>query len=69
MSDPAASLDTGGAGAAPARSIDFIQLLRRLVKEKPFGAVGGVITLVLLVTGLFADVLAPDGMNDTDKLN
>ncbi len=69
MSDPAASLDTGGAGAAPARSIDFIQLLRRLVKEKPFGAVGGVITLVLLVTGLFADVLAPYGMNDTDKLN
>ena len=69
MSDPAASLDAGGAGAAQARSINLIQLLVRLVKGKPLGAIGGVITLVLLFTGLFADVLAPFGMNETDKLN
>ena len=67
MSDPAASLD--GAGAGQGRSINFLQLLRRLVKEKPLGAIGGVITVVLLFTGLFADVLAPFGMNETDKLN
>ena len=67
MSDPASSLD--GAGAGQGRSINFLQLLQRLVKEKPLGAIGGVITVVLLFTGLFADVLAPFGMNETDKLN
>ena len=69
MSDPAASLDASGAGSPQAKSIDLIQLLSRLVKEKPLGAIGGVITLALLFTGLFADVLAPFGMNETDKLN
>ena len=39
--------------------------LIRLVKEKPLGAVGGFITLALLVTGIFADFLAPYGMNET----
>ena len=36
----------------------------RLVKEKPLGTVGGVITLLLLLTGIFADFLAPYGMNE-----
>ncbi len=36
----------------------------RLVKEKPLGTVGGVITLVLLLCGIFADFLAPYGMNE-----
>jgi peptide/nickel transport system permease protein len=35
----------------------------RLVKEKPLGAVGAVITLLLFFTGIFADSLAPYGMN------
>ena len=44
--------------------------LVRLVKEKPLGAVGFVITVLLLFTGIFADYLAPYGMNDmhTDRL-
>jgi peptide/nickel transport system permease protein len=33
----------------------------RLVKEKPLGTVGLVITLLLLFTGIFADFLAPYG--------
>jgi len=37
----------------------------RLVKEKPLGTVGGVITLFLLFTAIFADVMAPYGMNET----
>jgi len=37
----------------------------RLVKEKPLGTVGLVITLLLLFTGIFADFLAPYGMNET----
>jgi peptide/nickel transport system permease protein len=35
----------------------------RLVKEKPLGLVGGAITLLLLLTGIFANFLAPYGMN------
>ncbi|MBA7483851.1 Oligopeptide transport system permease protein OppC [subsurface metagenome] len=37
----------------------------RLVKEKPLGTVGGVITLLLLLTGIFANFLAPYGYNET----
>lgn len=36
----------------------------RLVKEKPLGAFGGVITLLFLLTAIFANVLAPHGMNE-----
>jgi peptide/nickel transport system permease protein len=39
--------------------------LIRLVKEKPLGAIGGIITLLLLFIGIFADFLAPYGMNET----
>jgi peptide/nickel transport system permease protein len=39
----------------------------RLVKEKPLGMIGAVITLVLLLTGIFADFLAPYGMNELHK--
>ena len=35
----------------------------RLVKEKPLGLVGGIITLLLLLTGIFASFLAPYGYN------
>ena len=34
----------------------------RLVREKPLGVVGGVIVLLLLFSGIFADVLAPYDM-------
>lgn len=37
----------------------LLVMLKRLVKEKPLGTLGGVITLVFLLTGLFANVLAP----------
>ncbi len=45
----------------PSGPIDF---LKRLVKEKPLGVVGAIITLLLLLTGIFADVIAPYGMNE-----
>jgi len=38
----------------------------RLIKEKPLGTVGAVVTLLLLLTGIFAHLLAPYGMNDTN---
>ena len=39
----------------------LVDFLIRLVKEKPMGAVGAVITVLLLLTGIFADFLAPYG--------
>ena len=44
------------------RSSNFFQ---RLIREKKLGAFGAAITLVLLLTGIFADVIAPYGMNET----
>jgi len=43
--------------------------VRRLIREKPLGAAGGAIFLLFLFCGIFADVLAPYGMNDTDLLH
>ena len=43
----------------------------RLFREKPLGAVGGIIFLMLLVTGIFANYLAPYNyveMNPMDRL-
>lgn len=37
---------------------------KRLFREKPLGAAGAVICLIFLVCGIFADVLAPYGMNE-----
>jgi len=37
----------------------------RLVKEKPLGAVMGVVTILLLLVAIFADLIAPYGMNET----
>ena len=43
------------------RLIDF---LSRLVREKPLGTFGGIIVLLLLFCGIFADVLAPYPMKE-----
>ncbi len=37
----------------------------RLVKEKPLGVAGGILTLLLLLTGVFADFMAPYGLNES----
>ncbi len=42
----------------------LVSFLTRLVREKPLGAAGAVITLVLLLTGIFANFIAPYGMNE-----
>ncbi len=38
--------------------------LHRLLREKPLGAIGAVITVLLLTVGIFADFLAPFGQNE-----
>jgi len=42
----------------------LIDLVIRLVREKPLGTVGGVIVLLLILTGIFADLLAPYGYKE-----
>jgi len=41
----------------------------RLIREKPLGAFGGAVFLVFLFCGVFADLLAPYGMNQISPLN
>ena len=40
----------------------------RLIREKPLGAVGGAIFVLFLFCGLFADFLAPYGMNQISPI-
>ena len=54
-----------GRVAETKRHSGLVGFLIRLVKEKPLGTAGGIITLLLLLTGIFADFLAPYGMNET----
>ena len=41
----------------------------RLVKEKPLGLAGGIVILILIITAIFAPVLAPYGMNQPFPLD
>ncbi len=52
--------------APPATSSPLMGFVRRLIREKPLGAAGGLIFVIFLFCGIFADVLAPHGMNDTN---
>lgn len=45
------------------------RFLGRLFREKPLGAIGGVIFLAFLFCGIFADFLAPYGMNQINPIN
>lgn len=42
----------------------FVDMVIRLVKEKPLGLVGGILVLGLFLIGIFADFIAPYGYND-----
>jgi peptide/nickel transport system permease protein len=52
--------------AEPKRHSLLVNLVIRLVKEKPLGTVGGVIFLAMFFTGIFADFIAPYGYNVID---
>jgi peptide/nickel transport system permease protein len=51
------------------RRSGLVDLFIRLVKEKPLGTVGLVITLLLLLTGIFANFIAPHGLNVSNMQN
>ena len=46
-----------------------LRFIGRLFREKPLGAVGGVVFLLFLFCGIFADVLAPYGINQINPIN
>ena len=46
-----------------------IHFIVRLFREKPLGAAGGVIFILFLLCGIFADFLAPYGMNQISPRN
>ncbi|MBN1546608.1 MAG: ABC transporter permease [Syntrophaceae bacterium] len=48
------------------RRSSFRTFLERLVRENPLGLIGGIITVFLLFVGIFADFLAPYGMNESN---
>ena len=47
----------------------LLELAARMLKEKPLGTLGAVVTLLLLITAIFANFLAPYGMNNVHALN
>jgi peptide/nickel transport system permease protein len=47
----------------------FAGFIVRLFKEKPLGAAGAVIFILFLFCGVFADILAPYGMNQIAPIN
>ena len=55
---------TRASAATEPRRRPLVEFGGRLVREKPLGALGGVVVLVFLFTGIFAPLLAPDGVNE-----
>jgi peptide/nickel transport system permease protein len=47
----------------------LLHFLGRLFREKPLGAAGGVVFILFLLCGIFADLLAPYGMNQINPIN
>ena len=46
-----------------------LTFIGRLFREKPLGAIGGVVFLLFLLRGIFADLLAPYGANQISPVN
>ncbi len=62
-----ASDSSSGRVAERKRHSFLVNFLIRLVKEHPLGTVGAIITLLLLLIGIFANFLAPYEMNTVHK--
>ena len=64
MSQPA-EITGVGTGAAT-RQHQIWELLRRFAREKRIGAISGILVLLFLLVGIFADLLAPYGLRDQE---
>ena len=45
------------------RHSGFADVMLRMLKEKPLGTIGAVITLIMLIVAIFANFIAPYGLN------
>ena len=52
--------------AKATRSNSLLAFHRKMLRDKPLGGAGGIIFALFLFCGVFADFLAPYGMNETD---
>lgn len=66
MKSQAISAQPQAARAAASRPNACWRFVSKLFREKRLGAIGAVVAVVFLFVGLFADVLAPYGMNEVD---
>lgn len=66
MITQAISVQPQAASKAASRPNACWRFLSKLFREKRLGAIGAVVAVVFLFVGLFADVLAPYGMNEVD---
>ncbi len=48
------------------RNSPFVAFHRKMLRQKKLGAIGGIVFALFLFAGVFADVLAPMGINETD---
>ena len=48
------------------QSNSLLAFHRKMLRDKPLGGIGGLIFALFLFCGLFADLIAPYGMNETD---
>ena len=48
------------------RSNSLLAFHRKMLRDKPLGGIGGLIFALFLFCGIFADLIAPYGMNETD---
>jgi len=60
------ALDVPTKTAQPRRPGPLRSFMRKLFREKRLGAAGAVVAIFFLLVGIFADVLAPYGMNEVD---
>jgi len=66
VSNSGNSASLKGRGGQGSRLTNFCL---RLFKEKPLGAFGAVMCLLFLVTGVFADLIAPFGYNEMNPID
>ena len=47
----------------------FLEFVHRLFREKPLGAIGAVVCVVFLITGVFSELIAPYGYNEMNPID
>jgi len=58
-----------GTTVEPKKRSPLVLFLTRLFKQKPLGAIGGIIVLLLLLVSVSADLIAPYGVNDVHPID